>query len=161
MTRIVLVTQHALSAKDVQELVALSDGPPESTVFHVAVPEQATSASMGAVMDNWEMDVTAGRGSGATNHPELQESPETLAEHQAHEVLDASLSELRDAGAVASGEVTPKHPLDSVGDMVAHHHPDEVIVMVRHHRLSEMTSSDLAAKIQRKFDVPALRVKAH
>jgi hypothetical protein len=33
--------------------------------------------------------------------------------------------------------------------------------MIRHHRLSELTASDLAAKIKRHFDVPTLRVKAH
>jgi len=57
--------------------------------------------------------------------------------------------------------VTPAHPLDSIGDLVARHQPDEVVVMIRHHKLSQLTSGDLAAKISRKFDVPALRVKAH
>ena len=33
--------------------------------------------------------------------------------------------------------------------------------MVRHHRLNELTHTDLAAKIQRHFDVDTLRVKAH
>ena len=161
MTSIVLVTQHALSPQDATDLVGMGGGSPESTTFHVAVPEQASSASMGAVIDDWEMDVTAGRGSGAANHPDLQENPAAIAEHQAHQVLDASLAALRGEGAVAEGEVTPKHPLESIGDLIAHHKPDEVVVMVRHHRLSEMTSSDLAGKIQRKFDVPTLRVKAH
>ena len=161
MTSIVLVTQHALSPEDAEQLVGLGGSSPDSMNFHVAVPEEATSASMSAVMDNWEMDSTAGRGSGIANHPELQDSPEAVAEQHAHQVLDTSLAVLREAGAVASGEVTPKHPLDSIGDMVAHHQPDEVVVMIRHHRLSEMTSGDLAAKIQRKFGVASIRVKAH
>jgi hypothetical protein len=160
MTTIVLVTQNALSSQDAQELVALSDRP-ESMSFFLAVPEQPTSASMTAVLDDWEMDVTAGRGAGAANHPDLQQNPAAIAEHQAEQVLRTSVETLQAAGAAAEGVVTPKHPLESIGDLVAHHKPDEVVVMIRHHRLSEATSSDLAAKIHRKFDVPSLRVKAH
>ena len=161
MTSIVLITHRALSAKDAQELAAMSPASPESPTFHVAVPEQASSASINAVIDDWELDVASGRGSGATNHPELQENPAAVAAHEARQVLDTSLVALREVGAVADGEVTPAHPLDSIGDMIAHHEPDEVVVMIRHHRLNELTSSDLAAKIRRKFGVASLRVKAH
>ena len=161
MTSIVLITHYALSARDAQELAAMSQSSPESMTFHVAVPEQASSASINAVIDDWELDVTSGRGSGATNHPELQENPAAVAAHQAHQVLDTSLAALREVGTVADGEVTPAHPLDSIGDMIAHHQPDEVVVMIRHHRLNELTSRDLAAKIRRKFGVASLRVKAH
>jgi hypothetical protein len=45
--------------------------------------------------------------------------------------------------------------------MVAHRCPDEVIVMVRHKSLSSATGRDLASKIQRKFGVDTIRVKAH
>jgi hypothetical protein len=161
MTSIVLVTQHALSPQDAKELVATGGDLAAATTVHVAVPEQASAQSMSAVIDDWEMDVTSGRGSGIANHPEGQENPAAIAEHQAQEVLAASLAVLRETGAIAEGEVTPHHPLESIGDIVAHHHPDEVVVMVRHHRLSELTASDLAAKIQRKFGVNTLRVKAH
>jgi hypothetical protein len=161
MTSIVLITHHALSASDAQDLAAMSPSSPESTTFHVAVPEKASSASINALIDDWELDVASGRGSGAANHPELQESPEAVAAHEARQVLDSSLAALREVGAVAEGEVTPAHPLDSIGDMIAHHQPDEVVVMIRHHKLNELTSRDLAAKIRRKFGVASLRVKAH
>jgi len=148
MTTIVLVTQHALAPQDAKELTTAGGASPADSTFHVVVPEEATSASMSAVLDDWEMDATAGRGSGVANHPDLQVNPGAVARHQAQEVLDKSLSVLRAAGATATGEVTPGHPLESVGDLVAHHHPDEVVVMIRHHTLSELTSGDLAAKIQ-------------
>jgi nucleotide-binding universal stress UspA family protein len=88
-------------------------------------------------------------------------NPGAQARRDAKQVLEASVQVLRDAGATADGEVTPHHPLDSIGDIVAHHQPDEVVVMVRHHHLNEVTRGDLAAKIQRHFDVPTVRVKAH
>lgn len=156
---IVVVTTHALSAADAGELVGLdTSGAPQ---FHVAVPEQPTSASMSAVLDDWEMNVTSGRGSETANRPGQQENPGAIAAHDAQAVLDASLKALRDAGAEADGEVTPHHPLDTIGDIVDHHKPDEVVVMIRHHSLRGATSSDLAARIKRQFDVDTLRVKAH
>ena len=160
MPLIIVVTEHALSDADAKSLVELGDdsGAPR---FHVAVPEHATSASMNAVMDDWEMNVTAGRGSGAANHPDRQTNPEAVAAREAQAELEASLGVLRAAGAEADGEVTPKHPLDTIGDMVAHLHPDEIVVMVRHHKLSAMTSSDLAGRIKRAFGVETLRVKEH
>jgi len=160
MATIVVVTTHALSATDASDLIELSPDK-TSTTFHVAVPKQPTSASMSAVIDDWEMDVASGRGSGAANHPARQENPGAIADHDAQSVLDASLKALRDAGVTADGEVTPQHPLDSIGDIVAHHKPDEVVVMIRHHSLRGAAASDLAAKIKRKFDVDTLRVKAH
>jgi hypothetical protein len=160
MTTIVLVTQHELSPRDAAELVAMGDDP-SATAFYVAVPEEATSASMAALIDDWEMDVTAGRGAGAANQPDLQHNPGAIAEHEAEQVLRASIRALQEAGATAEGVVTPKHPLESIGDLVAHHSPDQVVVMIRHHRLSEATSGDLASKIHRKFGVPSIRVKAH
>ncbi|HVQ19244.1 MAG TPA: hypothetical protein VMT27_09460 [Actinomycetes bacterium] len=160
MATIVLVTSHALGQQDAKELVAHSSGD-SSPSFFVAVPEKPTSASMSAVIDDWQFDVAAGKGSEGATRGDLQQNPASVAEHQAQEILDASLAVLRDAGASAEGEVTPNHPLDSIGDIVAHHKPAEVVVMVRHHRLSEVTSTDLASKIQRKFGVKSLRVKAH
>jgi len=160
MTSIVVVTQHPLSSQDAKELADLGSSPGSSTFF-VAVPEQPTSASMSAVLDDWELDVTSGRGSGAANHPELQDNPGEIAKHDAERVLESSLAALREVGVAATGEVTPNHPLDSIGDIVAHHQPEEVVVMMRHHKLSSVTSTDLAAKIQRKFGVTAIRVKAH
>lgn len=161
MATIVVVTTNALSAADANELVGVAGGDAGSATFHVAVPEHATSASVDAVISDWELGSAGARG-GTTKQAASQEvNPGEIARHDAQVVLDASLSALRDTGASADGEVTPVHPLESIGDIVAHHKPDEVVVMIRHHHLSETTHTDLAGKIQRKFNVEALRVKAH
>lgn len=161
MGTIVVVTTHELSTEDAADLVAVAGGNAASTTFHVAVPEQPTSSSVDAVVSDWELGATAGKGVGTKDLANREVNPGEVARHDAQRVLDESLSALRETGAAADGEVTPKHPLESIGDIVAHHSPDEVIVMMRHHQLSEATHTDLAGKIKRRFDVDTLRVKAH
>ncbi|MFL6179175.1 MAG: hypothetical protein ACJ74E_04900, partial [Actinomycetes bacterium] len=129
--------------------------------FHVAVPEQPTSASVDAVMNDWELGVVGGRGVGRDTIAEHEVNPGAIARRDAQQVLDTSLKMLRDTGATADGEITPNHPLESIGDIVAHHQPDEVVVMIRHRHLSAATHSDLASKIQREFNVDTVRVKSH
>ncbi len=160
MSTVIVVTQEPLSAESAADLVS-SGGGPGNAVFYVAVPEQPTSASMDAVINDWELGVAAGRGTGSRTISENETNPGAIARHDAEQVLAASLQQLRNAGSSAEGIVTPTHPLDSIGDLVAHHNPDEVIVMIRHHHLNSVTHSDLAGKIQRHFDVKTLRVKAH
>jgi len=160
MSTVIVVTQEPLSAESAADLVNSAGGAGDA-VFYVAVPEQPTSASMDAVINDWELGVAAGRGVGSRSIADNEVNPGAIARHDAAAVLAGSLKALEDAGATADGVVTPNHPLDSIGDLVAHHNPDEVVVMIRHRHLSAATHTDLASQIQRKFDVKTLRVKAH
>ncbi len=161
MSTVVVVTTNPLSTDDVADLIGVAGGDAGGAHFYVAVPEKATSASLDAVLSDWETDVAGSRGGATRSMADQEVNPGAVARHDANEVLDASLTSLRNAGANADGEVTPDHPLESIGDIVAHHSPAEVVVMVRHHRLSEATRTDLASKIKRRFKVETLRVKAH
>jgi hypothetical protein len=160
MSTVIVVTQEPLSAESAAALVD-SAGGAGNAVLYVAVPEQPTAASMDAVINDWELGVAAGRGVGSRTISENETNPGAIARHDAEQVLATSLQQLRNSGGSAEGVVTPNHPLDSIGDLVAHHNPDEVVVMIRHHHLNEATHTDLAGKIQRHFDVKTLRVKAH
>lgn len=161
MGTVIVVTTHPLSDADAAALVKTAGGDASAANFHVAVPEQPTSGSMDAVMSDWELGVTAGRGVGSRTIAEGETNPGAVARHDAEAVLAASLKTLQGVGASADGPVTPNHPLDSIGDLVAHHSPDEVVVMVRHHHLNEVTHTDLAAKIGRAFKIDTVRIKSH
>lgn len=161
MGTVVVVTTHPLSPDDTPGLIEIAGGDAATATFYVAVPEEPTSASMDAVINDWELGVAAGRGTGSHTLADNETNPGAIARHDAAQVLATSLTVLTDTGAKAEGTVTPNHPLDTIGDLVAHHNPDEVVVMIRHRHLSAATNSDLAGKIQRKFDVKTLRVKAH
>lgn len=158
---VVVVTTHPLSEADAAELIESTGGAAAAAAFHVAVPEEPTSASMDAVLNDWELGVAAGRGVGSHTIAANEQNPGAVARHEAEQVLATSIQVLTASGAKADGEVTPDHPLDSIGDMVAHFQPDEVVVMVRHRHLNKLTHTDLAAKIGRHFDMETLRVKAH
>ena len=161
MSTVVVVTTHPLNAEDAGGLVDISGGDAGKANFYLAVPEEPTSSSMGAVVNDWELGVAAGRGVGSRSLADAEYNPGAIAQRDAEKVLAESIQALTDAGAKAEGVVTPNHPLESIGDLVAHHKPDEVVVMVRHHHLNELTATDLAAKIRRHFKVETLRVKAH
>lgn len=161
MSTVVVVTTNPLSAEDASGLLDIAGGDATSTNFHVAVPEQPTSASVDAVINDWELGVAGGRGVGSHTIGDNEVNPGAIARHDAQQVLESSLKILRDTGATVDGEVTPNHPLDSIGDIVAHHHADEVVVMIRHRHLSSATHTDLASKIQREFKVDTIRVKSH
>jgi hypothetical protein len=161
MSTVVVVTTHPLTVEDARGLVDIAGGDAATTRFAVAVPEEPTSDSMDAVMNDWELGVAAGHGVGARSLADAEVNPGAIAQRDAEKVLATSVQALTDVGATADGIVTPTHPLDSIGDLVARHNPDEVVVMVRHHHLNELTATDLAAKIRRHFNVETLRVKAH
>ena len=161
MGSVVVVTTQPLSPADATDLVQIAGGDSSAATFHVAVPEQPTAASVDAVLNDWELGAAAGHGTGSHTLADNEQNPDVIARHDAESVLASSLKTLQDAGSSADGEVTPKHPLESIGDLVAHHKPDEVVVMIRHRHLNELTRTDLAAKIGRRFDIETVRVKAH
>ena len=108
MGTVVVVTTNALSTDDASELLDVAGGEPAAASFHVAVPEHATSASVDAVLNDWEMGVTAGRGGVPKTIADQELNPGEVARHDAQQVLDASLKSLKDTGATATGEVTPR-----------------------------------------------------
>jgi len=86
MSTVVVVTTNPLSAEDAAELLTVAGGDAAGATFHVAVPEEATSASMGAVIDDWELGVAAGRGTGSRSIAEGEANPGAVARHDAQQV---------------------------------------------------------------------------
>jgi hypothetical protein len=159
-TSILIITEHRLSASDVAEVAEAAASPVGELSFYVAVPQEATSRSTQSVIDNLELDVAASRGEEAIDLAAQQVDPADVALADAEAVLADVVKALVDAGATATGEVTPNHPLETVGDIVAAQSIDEVVVVVDHHTLAGALHTDLASRIQRKFGVPTLRVHA-
>ena len=159
-TSILIITEHRLSGPDVAEVTSAAGSSPDELSFYVAVPLAATSRSTQSVIDNLELDVAASRGEESIHLAAQQVDPADVALGDAEAVLADVVKSLTEAGATATGEVTPNHPLETVGDIVAAKSIDEVIVVVDHHSLGGALHADLASRIKRKFGVPALRVHA-
>jgi hypothetical protein len=156
-----IITEHRLSQADVSAVTSAATSAAADLEFYVAVPLEATARSTQSVIDNLELDVASARGDESIHLAAQQVDPADVALGDAEAVLADVVEALTAAGSVASGEVTPNHPLETVGDIVESRKLDEVVVMVDHRTLSGALHSDLAARIQRKFDIPALRVHAH
>jgi len=160
--RILLVTERSLSDADVVDLTTIDGATPSDLSFYVAVPQVRTSESVQGVLDNFEYLDTGARGASEIHHhPGLEENPAEATQHHAEQILAETVAALTSAGSSAEGEITPAHPLETIGDLLDAQPVDEVIVVVSHHKLSGAFHTDLAAHVKRSFDVPVLRVKSH
>lgn len=157
---VLVITENPLSAADVAELTA-GTGVSLGQRFVVAVPQQATARSTSAVIDDLGMDMAAARGEEFVNVPQVQPDPAEVAYEDAAGVLDAAVAALTGAGFAATGQVTPQHPLETVGDLIQAEDVDEVVVMVRHQGLGAALHTDLAARIERHYATPSLRLHTH
>jgi hypothetical protein len=160
-TSILIITEHRLTESDVSAVTSVDGSAPSDLDFYVAVPLEATAGSTQSVIDNLELDVASARGEESIHLAAQQVDPADVALGAAEAVLADVVASLTAAGSAATGEVTPNHPLETVGDIVASRKIDEVVVVVEHRSLGGALHTDLAARIQRKFHVPALRVHAH
>lgn len=157
---VLLITEEPLSAADVAELTA-GVGAGSGERFVVAVPQHATARSTSSVIDDLGMDIAAARGEDFVNVPELQTDPSAVALEDAEQVLDSVVAALAHAGVEASGQVTPRHPLETVGDLIEAEGVDEVVVTVRHPQLTAALHADLAARIERRYGTPSVRLHSH
>jgi nucleotide-binding universal stress UspA family protein len=160
-TTVLLVTEQPLSEADVSSVLAAGSASPADVTVLVAVPQHATARSTQSVIDGLEMDVASSRGEKAIHLPEQQTDPASVALADAEQVVTQVVAALTAAGAQATGEVTPRHPLETIGDILEEKKVDDVVVMVQGHHLKGALHGDLAARIQRHFDVPVLRVHTH
>ena len=162
MPRILLVTERPLSDTDVVDLTTIDGAKPSDLSFYVAVPQVPTSASVQGVLDNFEyLDAGARGASEIHHHAELEQNPADATQRNAELILAETVAALTSAGSTADGEITPEHPLETIGDLLDAQPVDEVVVVVSHHKLSGAFHADLAAHVKRSFDVPVLRVKSH
>lgn len=158
-TTVLLVVEQPLSDTDVQALVGAHGA---DTSYYVAVPQHATAQSTASVIDGLGLDMVASRGEATVvDLPDSAPDPAAAALRGAEDVLTDVVAALTAAGSEADGEVTPRHPLETVGDLIEAKGVDEVTVMVEHRTLGGLLHNDLAAKIARHFDVPVVRVHTH
>ena len=79
----------------------------------------------------------------------------------AQRALDASLKQLRDAGAEAVGRLTEEHPLQVLTSVTEETGADEVIVLTAPHLVEEFFHRDWASRARHKVGVPVLKLFAH
>jgi len=142
--------EKALSDADV-ELVATLHGE-EQVAFHVLMEPRGRQDELLRALD----DVAIGRIDEA-----LHERGEAGTAATAGAVLDRTLGQLREAGAVsATGRVVEGHPLDALRAAVEEHSADEVVVLTAPHFVEEFFHRDWASRARHKVGVPVLKLFA-
>jgi hypothetical protein len=152
---IVLLTEQALSAADAGRLAGLHT--PEASQYRVLVPADTRRSLLADVLDHLSL-------------LELRQALEAVAprrtghqddDHvQAGHALQASLTELRAAGASAEGRIVAGDPLAALEKEIADTPADEVIVVTRPHAVEDTFHTDWASRARERLGVPVLHVYA-
>lgn len=149
---ILILTEDTLNPADVEHILSLHDG--EDLAYHVLVPADTernliTSfidyISVGELKEAW--DEIVGR------EPTPQQAKAT-----AQERLDASVAELVEAGATATGAVTADDPLPTVVKAVTAGTAREVVVVTYPHAVEDTFHTDWASRARAKLQVPVLHL---
>lgn len=154
MVTTVLLIEKVLNDLDVRQVTGLHEGEAES--FVVLVPAEGDHGRLLATLD----DLALGELREAADEVESPEpSPGEVLRDAGH-VLESSIRALREAGAQATGAITPSDPLDALREAVAAHQANEIIVLTKPHLVEEFFHRDWASRA-RKLDLPVLRLFAH
>lgn len=152
MTRTLVLTQHALRARDVQRIVQLHAGSDEAgpgTRYLVLVPVGSESAvieainhlSLGDLREAWQSI------SGSDEHSDRARAAAALRE---------SMELFAQTGAATSGALTPADPMDHVHRVVAAGEVSQLIVVTEPQAVQDILNQDWASRAERTLDLPVL-----
>ncbi len=156
MYTIALLIEQPLSELDVAQVTSLHAG--EEQRFVVLVAAETSHPKLLEVLDDLALGHLREAGQEAAEpEPSVREAAE-----KARAILEQSLAALRDAGVTATGQVTPKNPLEALRAVVQQHAADEVIVLTKPHLVEEFFHRDWASRARKVLgDTPVLRLFAH
>ena len=150
VSRLIVLTEHALTEHDVTRIVEWHDGDLE---VHVLVPETSDQSRFDQVVDDIarvDLDELRRDLSGVD-----EQSEETTASRRA---LQTSLELLGAKAVRAKGALTPKDPVPSTAATVTAEDADELWVVTEPHLVSDLLRRDWASKLRHLLSVPVLHV---
>ncbi|MEU6083949.1 indole-3-glycerol phosphate synthase [Streptomyces sp. NPDC047108] len=149
----VLMIEKPLVPTDVELVTSLHGDEPIS--FVVLMQPQGDQDRLLRALDDvalGELDEAVREGQEPEGHAALQ---------PAERALQHSLEALRAAGGQAVGQITEKHPVDTLRSVVEETGADEVIVLTRPHLVEEFFHRDWTSRARHKVGVPVLKLYAH
>jgi len=149
MTRIVVLTEEALSAADVEHITALH---PDAEL-RVLVPADTERNLLASIVDH----LSLGELREALDEV-LRREPPVAPQLTAAQQLDSTLAAFAAAGATASGEVVDDDPLPALRAAVAE--ADEVVVVTTPHALEDTFHTDWASRAREELQVPVMHLYA-
>jgi hypothetical protein len=148
----VLLIEKTLSNADLELITTLHGD--EKVTFHVLMQPRGKQDELLRAVD----DVAFGylnRALHEHDEPRGQEAVETAAAELQH-----SLTQLREAGAEATGQVVEEDPLRSLTELVDQVKADEVVVLAAPQWIEGLFHRDWASQARHKVGVPVLQLFA-
>lgn len=152
MTLIVVLTEEALGATDVEHILDLH---PDAR-FHVLVPADTERNLLASIVDHLSM----GELREALDDVLGREPQPAAATATAQEQLAASLAAFASAGATADGRVVADDPMPDVRAAVDDQEVAEVVVVTTPHALEDTFHRDWASRAREELRVPVLHLYA-
>jgi hypothetical protein len=149
VSRLIVLTENALTEHDVTRMVEWHDGELD---VHVLVPETSDQSRFDQVVDDIarvDIDELRRDVSGTSD------DDESMASRRA---LQQSLELLATSGVTAHGALTPKDPVPATATTVTTEDADELWVVTEPHLVSDLLRRDWATKLRHMLSVPVLHV---
>jgi hypothetical protein len=146
---IVMLTEQALTAADAARLVTLHAE--EHPSYRVLVPADTRRSLLTDVLDHLSLLELRKALDAVRGHEEPTRADATLA-------LQASLEQLRAAGASADGALIEGDPVAAVAAALAESAAEEVVVVTRPHAVEDTFHTDWASRARERLGVPVLHV---
>jgi hypothetical protein len=149
VSRLIVLTENALTEHDVTRMVEWNDGELD---VHVLVPETSDQSRFDQVVDDIaRVDVDELR----RDLSSASDDDESVASRRA---LQESLEVLATNGVKAHGALTPKDPVPATAATVTSEEADELWVVTEPHLVSDLLRRDWASKLRHVLSVPVLHV---
>ena len=149
---VVILTEEALSAADVNKIVALHAE--ETATYRVLVPADTERNMLSAFLNHLSLF-------------EMREALDSLrpvnrdhARVDAETALRLTLEEFESRGIAATGEVTADDPIPAVEEAVARLDAREVVVVTEPHAVEDTFHTDWASKAREQLGLPVLHMYA-
>ena len=157
---VVLLVEQAMSRSDAAQVRSLHAEIEDPVVYHVLIPLEDAAARIESSLGTLGAGDLMAAPALAMSDVDIDAVRRECEERSSAE-LDATLANLRAAGATAQGCVTAEPPVDALYVMVSDVDAREAIILTRPHVVAEFFHVDWTSRARRKLGVPVLHLIEH
>lgn len=159
MYDVVVLVEQPVTHWDAHQITALHTDAPDVVRYHVLMPVEDAASRVEATIGSLAASEVMGTAALYLDESDLERVHEEIRE-ASEQALAQSISAFIEAGAQASGEVTPLDPLERLEQLVEERSAAEVVILTRPHLVAELLHLDWTHRARRRLNVPCLHLVA-
>jgi hypothetical protein len=159
MYDVVVLVEQPVTHWDAHQITALHANAPDIVHYHVLMPVEDAASRVEATIGSLAASEVMGTAALYLDEDDLERVHEEIRE-ASERALAQSIGAFVEAGAHASGEVTPLDPLERLERLVTERDSSEVVILTRPHLVAEMLHLDWTHRAQRRLQIPCLHLVA-